>query len=182
MACITSWTSHSSRLWTMADENYSLIQCCCFPYMAKHLLKNDSPLAQKALKWVALWSWRRYYTGCVMISDFKIHCPSELEALCHPFHLKLQFYHSWQRQKQKREGTEAGENNDWWAIASAKKQQWTIAAACRSTRDQCFTFCFSLTRQSQVGWLMQIFIIHIGWLVSNNKVSIGLRKLTVTDK
>ena len=53
---IPEWFVYTSRAFItlegvslQADENYSLIQSC-FPYIAKRLVKDDSPRAQKALK------------------------------------------------------------------------------------------------------------------------------------
>jgi hypothetical protein len=53
---IPEWFVYTSRAFItlegvslQADESYSLIQSC-FPYIAKRLLKDDSPRAQKALK------------------------------------------------------------------------------------------------------------------------------------
>lgn len=53
---IPEWFLYTSRAFItlegvslQADENYSLIQSC-FPYIAKRLVKDDSPRAQNALK------------------------------------------------------------------------------------------------------------------------------------
>jgi hypothetical protein len=53
---IPEWFVYTSRAFItlegvslQADESYSLIQSC-FPYVAKRLVKDDSPRAQKALK------------------------------------------------------------------------------------------------------------------------------------
>jgi hypothetical protein len=53
---IPEWFVYTSRAFItlegvslQADESYSLIQSC-FPYIAKRLLKDDAPRAQKALK------------------------------------------------------------------------------------------------------------------------------------